>query len=126
MRLDDRAIRDVLRQEAASVSPPADLWDRIDRELEMSSAPPAQPGQTPIRTAAWVRQLIAVATVAGIFWMFLLPAGATRDGAETLESHPGAAQMSAPLEQAPASGEAAEGPSSSGLQWPSQEIALLR
>lgn len=138
MRLDDRAIRDALRQEAASVTPPADLWDRIDRELNSGSAQPPRAVSAPRRTALRVRHFIAAGAAAGVFWMFVLPAGVPWKDAETLESRPGAAQLAAPAEPAPAAAEPSAGRPShggrrhapvkaaSGLQWPSQEIALVR
>jgi len=117
MRVDERTIREALRADAAQVSPPPDLWERISRELDGGSSRPVRPA--PSHTPAGrLRPLLAVGVAAGLCWFLAVPAGPLFGRMVSPPGHwLGAFRTGAVV---------AAGQGAGDLRWSSAEITLLR
>mgnify|MGYP000223763917 CR=1 FL=1 len=117
MRVDERTIRETLRADAAQVTPPPDLWDRINRELDHDSTRPARGGFPRVRSIR-LRQLVAVGVAAGLCWFLAVPAGPVIERVVVPPGHWVSALRTGT--------NAAAGQGAGDLRWSSAEIALLR
>lgn len=117
MRVDERTIRETLRADAARVSPPPDLWERISRELDGDSTRPVRP-LPPRLSMARLRQVVAVGVAAGLCWFLAVPAGPLIERVVVPPGHWVGAFRTGAV--------ASAGPGVGDLRWSSAEITLLR
>lgn len=117
MRVDERTIRETLRADAAQVSPPPDLWERISRELDRDSARLAR-FALPRIPSARLRQLVAVGVAAGLCWFLAVPAGPLIERVVVPPGYWVGAFRTGAV--------AAAGQGVGDLRWSSAEITLLR
>lgn len=129
MRMNERTLRDVLRQEAESVRPPADLWAGMEREVASIAAACRRAGH-PVRTPVRARTLLAAGAALSLLWVLMLPAGtlsppqAEQQAVLTAPAHVGDGLLDGPWQtiRRHRSGVTLE----SGTQWSPRRIAMVR
>lgn len=96
MRPSDRAIRDVLRREAAQARIPDDMWKQISQRLDTDRTQAERRRNSAQQRAQW-KPALAFAAAAGIFWLAVIPTVASQKAG--MPSHPAIAPVVKPATQ---------------------------
>ena len=83
----ERNIQQELRRQAAQVSIPADMWEKINERLDGDRVPVRRRQQVMVRGAQW-RPALALVAAVGMLWITVGPSDSRPEPETTVETTP--------------------------------------